>query len=146
MSTAVLTTVTSIPLASLFGTPRGRLNSPAKIRLLSVCPARVTCFLLLLPPIRTYWVQTRVDGSRVKHCDTFNVPPAGAASFPDCRREDPKLTVVHGKLDTARSSLVEVAGQTGLREAPVGVPTNFSIVAKDSFGNTRCVCAGRVCE
>lgn len=101
-------------------------------------PCTFIVFLLLL--IRTYWVQTRIDGARVKDCDSFNVPPTGAASFPDYHSEDPQLTVVHGKLDAARSSLVEVAGQAaGVWEIPVGVAANVSIVSKDSFGNTRYV-------
>ena len=97
---------------------------------------------LLFSLVRSYWVQTRVNGESVKHCDKYNIPPANSASFPDCRRQDPTVTVVHGKLDAARCSLVEVAGQTGLNQNPVGAAASFSIVSKDSFGNTRYVRRG----
>lgn len=78
--------------------------------------------------IRPYWVHTRVDGEVVTHCDDY-----------PCNREHPMLTVVHGKLDAISCRLVEIAGQTGLKTNYVGAPASFSILSKDSFGNTRYV-------
>lgn len=87
-------------------------------------------------------VQTRVNGERVQYCDKDSIPRPDWPVL-DCDREDPTMTVIHGKLDASRCSLVEVAGQTGLKENPVGAAARFSIVSKDSFGNTRYVCRAR---
>lgn len=83
-------------------------------------------------------VQTRVNGERVQYCDKDSIPRPDRP-LRDCDREDPTVTVVHGKLDASRCSLVEVAGQTGLEENPVGAAAGFSILSKDSFRNTRYV-------
>eukprot|EP00752_Nemacystus_decipiens_P013402 g11867.t1 len=85
----------------------------------------------------TYWVQTRFDGQRVQYSHEDNIRPRPSSGLVDYTLQDPTLTVVHGKLNTTRCSLVEVAGQTGLKENPVGAAVGFSIVSKDSFGNTR---------
>lgn len=72
-----------------------------------------------------------------KHWDNSDVDPAGSAASPDYRRQGPKRSAVHGKLDAARCWLVEFAVQFGLTEAPAGASASFSIVSRDSFGNTR---------
>ena len=110
--------------------------------------AQSTVFLPF-PSIRTYWIQTRVEGERVKHChsDNDNVRPRPGWDLLDCDPQDPTLTVVHGKLDATRCSLVEVAGQTGLNTNPVGAAASFSIMCRDSFGNTTYVHrARRACK
>eukprot|EP00903_Cladosiphon_okamuranus_P013779 g12825.t1 len=84
----------------------------------------------------TYLLQTRVNGERVQHCDEDTIPPSGSPVL-NCDRDDPTVTVVPGKLDASRCSLVEFAGQTGLKQTPVGAAAKFSIVSKDPFGNTR---------
>lgn len=98
--------------------------------------------LLLLHLIRAYSVQTRVRGERLKQSDKFNISQTSAALFPTGFLEDPTLTVVHGKLDAARCSLML---KPGPNESPEGANANFSIVSKDSFGNTRYV-RWAVCE
>lgn len=110
----------------------------AKICTMYVCislfPLRASSSFLLFSSTRTYWIQTRIGGEKVlQRCDE-DLPVL------DCGgRQDPTLTVVHGKLDATRCSLVEIGDETGLQENPVGAPVGFSIVSRDSFGNTRCV-------
>ena len=103
------------------------------------------CLLLVFAPNRTYRVQTRVNGERVRYCDKDRPPRPNSPDL-DCDSQDPVLTVVHGELDATRCSLVEFPGQAGLEENPVGEAAEFSIVSKDSFGNTRYVrvCGARV--
>ena len=84
-------------------------------------------------------MQTRLDGKRVRHCEEDNAQPRPGWGLLNCGRQDPILTVAHGKLNATRCSLVEFTGQTGLKENPVGSAASFSIVSKDSFGNTRYV-------
>lgn len=50
------------------------------------------------------------------------------------------VTVVHGKLNAAKCSVVQLADE----HPAVGTTANFSIVSKDSFGNTRYVRASGV--
>lgn len=121
-------------------TPVVNVNSPATIciKYLLFFAARIG-FPLSFASTRTYWVQTRLDGERVRHCEEDNAQPRPGWGLLNCGRQDPILTVAHGKLNATRCSLVEFTGQTGLKENPVGSAASFSIVSKDSFGNTRYV-------
>ncbi|CAB1118564.1 unnamed protein product [Ectocarpus sp. CCAP 1310/34] len=84
----------------------------------------------------TYTLQARIGGERVSHCKA-SVVPTGAAAYPACAFEDPVLTVVHGELDGAKCTVLGFPDKTRPTVHSAGIAKNFSIVSKDSFGNTR---------
>ena len=95
-----------------------------------------------IPPrrwfVRTYTLQARIGGERVHHCNA-SVVPTGAAAYPACAFEDPVVTVVHGELDGPKCTVLGLPNRTRPTVHSVGTAKNFSIVSKDSFGNTRLV-------
>ncbi|CAN0209714.1 unnamed protein product, partial [Ectocarpus sp. 12 AP-2014] len=83
----------------------------------------------------TYTLQARIGGERVSHCNA-SVVPTGAAAYPACAFDDPVLTVVHGELDGAKCTVLGLPDKTRPTVHSAGTAKNFSIVSKDSFGNT----------
>ncbi|CBJ28503.1 conserved unknown protein [Ectocarpus siliculosus] len=84
----------------------------------------------------TYTLQARIGGERVSHCNA-SVVPTGAAAYPACVFEDPVLTVVHGELDGTKCTVMGFPDKTRPTVHSAGTAKNFSIVSKDSVGNTR---------
>ena len=96
-------------------------------------------------------MQVTVGGEGVQHCvnapsdttlavlsreyDGMSVyaPPAG------CSLAYPALTIVHGDLHTPSCTAEEHvdSGETGLSAAVVGAPAQFTVIARDAFGNIR---------